>query len=98
MSEFVCKCGFSAKSKAGLAAHKRRCKDSGGPILDHDKFINRFTAGTVNRCPRCSVSGRSFYQKDSETWVCLDCGTHFTPECVLDKWRKELAEIQWKRP
>ena len=103
VGEFDCDCGFSAKSRAGLVAHQRRCKlpvavvKESGPILEHPKFVNRFSVGVGDRCPRCSMQGRSFYRKDSETWVCMDCGTHFTPECVLSGLRDELAEIQWKR-
>lgn len=69
-----------------------------GQVADHPRFVNRFKAvADGDRCPKCSNMGKSFYKHDDYTWVCLECGTHFTRRAALAALREECAGVSWKR-
>lgn len=92
-SAYACeKCGRDCKSKMALDKHQSIC----GLSIDHPDFVNRFN--TQDRCPKCSQFGKSFYIKDPHTWVCMECGIHFTPTETMLRLRMQLAEIKWRRP
>ena len=88
MSDFVCVCGRDCRSQMALDKHTPVC-----PAVN--RFTNRFT--DKDRCPNCSMYQKSFYRKDDETYVCLECGTHFTPNKVLNELRFECSSVSWKR-
>ena len=93
VSETSCpKCGMECKTKLALSKHEPKCEF----LYDHERFTNRFDGG--QRCPKCSQYGKSFYKLSVETWVCLECGMHFTPGVVLDGLRREVMGIKWARP
>ena len=93
MSDYVCnKCGRDCKTDLAYRKHHPVC----GLVDQHKRFVNRFY--DTDRCPKCSQYGKSFYKKEAETWVCLECGIHFVPSGELRKLRSEAGKIAWKRP
>jgi transcription elongation factor Elf1 len=62
----------------------------------HKYYVNRFT--NKDRCPRCNAVNVSFFKKDRITWVCIECGTQFTPKSMVKLLRRKGASIKWKRP
>ena len=88
MSDHVCECGKDCRSKLMLDKHRGVCASV-------NRFTNRFTVN--DRCPKCSMFDRSFFIKDMETYVCLDCGVHFTPKGMLEELRGESAKLTWRR-
>ena len=87
MSDFVCECGRDCRSQMALDKHRGVCLSG--------RYTNRFTVD--ERCPKCSNYNKSFYVKDTETYVCLECGVHFTPSRFLSELRSECANLTWKR-
>lgn len=88
MSKNVCECGLDCHSIMALDKHMAKC-----PVLN--KFTNRFKVKA--RCPVCSMYERSFYRKDEETLVCLDCGVHFTNGLELLELKAECGRVSWRR-
>ncbi len=95
MSKFECEhCGKKYRRPDMFANHTARCgpdqvkKDGQEAIY---KFTNRLETKGTERCPECKNGFTAFYELTETTWVCLDCGSHFTPRFVLAEVREELA-------
>lgn len=59
------------------------------------EFTNRFV--DKNRCPKCSNYSKSFYVLGEDTYVCLECGTHFTPSGRLAELVERCSKVSFDR-
>ena len=90
MSNYICsECGRDCGSAMALGKHEKVC-------LPRERFTNRFSES--DRCPKCSRLGRSFFVREDDLLVCLDCGTVFMSEADMADLRNELKGKSWRRP
>ena len=68
--------------------HKEKC---GGTFSSYD-FSDRLETKGRERCPQCMDGFVHFQIKDNQTWVCLNCGCHFTPRAELAEIKESLSE------
>ncbi len=94
MSKFECaNCGKKYSRPDMFANHAAKC---GTAFMDKDqqvayKFSDRLETKGKERCPECKNGFTAFYELTETTWVCLDCGSHFTPRFILKEVKEELA-------
>ena len=91
MSENRCRyCLLDCRTPLALEKHEAKCSKN-----ERIKIMSRHKKAREDRCPVCLDAFVELGVIDAETWVCLNCGCHFTPRSRLfdiNEKRREEAE------
>lgn len=92
MTAICSKCGRDCVTQLALGKHEAKC--GGVNEAAPYRFSDRH-ATNAEKCPRCLDVFTDFLILNGDTWVCLECGCHFTPRerlNAVNEWKRADAE------